>query len=140
MFYILALVLIVFFLATAIRILKEYERGVIFRLGRVIKAKGTGLIILIPIIDTMVKVSFPNRYDDPFISGNCLALCRLDEHIPSLRKTPVVFPQQPFNGLHYDLAGGLGIPRPYLPNKIRADRFSDYLLELFPGATAYLFR
>jgi regulator of protease activity HflC (stomatin/prohibitin superfamily) len=57
MFYILALVLIVFFLATAIRILKEYERGVIFRLGRVIKAKGPGLIILIPVIDKMVKVS-----------------------------------------------------------------------------------
>ncbi len=57
MFYILALVLIVFFLATAIRILKEYERGVIFRLGRVIKAKGPGLIILIPIIDKMVRVS-----------------------------------------------------------------------------------
>jgi len=57
MFYIFALVLILFFLATAIRILKEYERGVIFRLGRVIKAKGPGLIILIPIIDKMVKVS-----------------------------------------------------------------------------------
>jgi regulator of protease activity HflC (stomatin/prohibitin superfamily) len=57
MFYILALVLIVFFLAAAIRILKEYERGVIFRLGRVIKAKGPGLIILIPVIDRMVKVS-----------------------------------------------------------------------------------
>ncbi|MBW2354896.1 MAG: slipin family protein, partial [Deltaproteobacteria bacterium] len=53
----LALLLIVFFLSTAIRILKEYERGVIFRLGRVIKAKGPGLIILIPIIDKMVKVS-----------------------------------------------------------------------------------
>jgi regulator of protease activity HflC (stomatin/prohibitin superfamily) len=57
MFYILALILIVFFLATAIRILREYERGVIFRLGRVIKTKGPGLIILIPIIDKMVKVS-----------------------------------------------------------------------------------
>ena len=57
MFYILALVLIVFFLASAIRILREYERGVIFRLGRVIKTKGPGLIILIPIIDKMVKVS-----------------------------------------------------------------------------------
>ena len=57
MFYILAIVLIVFFLASAIRILKEYERGVIFRLGRVIKTKGPGLIILIPIIDKMVKVS-----------------------------------------------------------------------------------
>ena len=57
MFYILAVVLIVFFLASAIRILREYERGVIFRLGRVIKTKGPGLIILIPIIDKMVKVS-----------------------------------------------------------------------------------
>ena len=57
MFYIVALVLIVFFLASAIRILREYERGVIFRLGRVIKTKGPGLIILIPIIDKMVKVT-----------------------------------------------------------------------------------
>ncbi|MFP3927482.1 MAG: slipin family protein [Desulfobacteraceae bacterium] len=57
MFYILALVLIVMFLASALRILKEYERGVIFRLGRVIKTKGPGLIILIPVIDKMVKVS-----------------------------------------------------------------------------------
>jgi len=57
MFYILAIVLIVFFLSSAIRILKEYERGVIFRLGRVIKTKGPGLIILIPIVDKMVKVS-----------------------------------------------------------------------------------
>ena len=55
--YIAILVLIVFFLSSAIRILNEYERGVIFRLGRVIAAKGPGLIILIPIIDKMVKVS-----------------------------------------------------------------------------------
>ncbi len=57
MFYILAIVLIFLFLFSAIKILKEYERGVIFRLGRVIKTKGPGLIILIPIIDKMVKVS-----------------------------------------------------------------------------------
>ncbi|MEE9419343.1 MAG: slipin family protein [Desulfatiglandaceae bacterium] len=57
MFYILAIVLIVLFLASAIKILKEYERGVIFRLGRVIGAKGPGLIILIPVVDKMVKVS-----------------------------------------------------------------------------------
>ena len=49
--------LVVFFLWSALKILKEYERGVIFRLGRVIKAKGPGLIILIPVIDRMVKVS-----------------------------------------------------------------------------------
>ena len=57
MFYILAAVLIIFFLASAIKILREYERGVIFRLGRVIKTKGPGLIIIIPIIDKIVKVS-----------------------------------------------------------------------------------
>jgi regulator of protease activity HflC (stomatin/prohibitin superfamily) len=57
MFYILSVVLIIFFLASALKILREYERGVIFRLGRVIKTKGPGLIILIPVIDKMVKVS-----------------------------------------------------------------------------------
>ena len=51
------IVLVVLFLSSAIRILNEYERGVIFRLGRVIKAKGPGLIILIPLIDKLVKVS-----------------------------------------------------------------------------------
>jgi len=51
------IVLVIFFLSTAIRILNEYERGVIFRLGRVINAKGPGLIILIPIVDKMVRVS-----------------------------------------------------------------------------------
>jgi len=49
-------VLVIMFLAAAIRVLNEYERGVIFRLGRIIGAKGPGLIILIPIIDRMVKV------------------------------------------------------------------------------------
>ena len=51
------IVFVVFFLTSAIRILNEYERGVIFRLGRVIKAKGPGLIILIPVVDKMIKVS-----------------------------------------------------------------------------------
>jgi regulator of protease activity HflC (stomatin/prohibitin superfamily) len=56
--YLFVLVVIVFFLASAIKILNEYERGVIFRLGRVLGApKGPGLIILIPIIDRMQKVS-----------------------------------------------------------------------------------
>ncbi len=40
----------------AIRILREYERGVIFRLGKLLGAKGPGLIILIPIVDRMVKM------------------------------------------------------------------------------------
>ncbi len=54
------LAVIVFFflilLFNMIKILKEYERGVIFRLGRLIGAKGPGLIILIPIIDKMVRI------------------------------------------------------------------------------------
>src|ERR687894_816356 len=43
-------------LASAIRVLREYERGVIFRLGRLIAQKGPGLILLIPVIDRMVRV------------------------------------------------------------------------------------
>ncbi len=54
---VLAILILLFILASAIRILKEYERGVIFRLGRAIGVKGPGLILLIPIIDKMVKVS-----------------------------------------------------------------------------------
>ncbi|MFQ5460271.1 MAG: SPFH domain-containing protein, partial [Anaerolineae bacterium] len=42
--------------ASAIRILTEYERAVVFRLGRLIGAKGPGLVILIPFIDRMRKV------------------------------------------------------------------------------------
>src|SRR6188472_1009352 len=49
--------LILIILSNAIKILREYERGVIFRLGRLIAAKGPGLIFLIPIIDKMVRVS-----------------------------------------------------------------------------------
>jgi len=49
--------LVVIFLFMAIKILNEYERGVIFRLGRVIAHKGPGLILLIPVIDRMVRVS-----------------------------------------------------------------------------------
>ena len=52
-----ALIFIIIIVASAIRILPEYERGVIFRLGRVIGAKGPGVIILIPFIDKMVRVS-----------------------------------------------------------------------------------
>ena len=50
-------VLIFMFLASAIRILNEYERGVVFRLGRLIGSKGPGLVIIIPIIDKLQKVS-----------------------------------------------------------------------------------
>ena len=55
--YLIIVVLAILFLASAIRILNEYEKGVVFRLGRVLHSKGPGLILLIPVIDKMVKVS-----------------------------------------------------------------------------------
>ena len=51
------IIVVVFFVLTSIiKVLREYERGVIFRLGRLIPVKGPGLIILIPVIDKLVKV------------------------------------------------------------------------------------
>jgi regulator of protease activity HflC (stomatin/prohibitin superfamily) len=53
----LALAVLLILLAMSVRIVNEYERGVIFRLGRVIGAKGPGLFFIIPIVDRMVKIS-----------------------------------------------------------------------------------
>lgn len=53
-FFIIAIIIL--FLASAFRVLREYQRGVIFQLGRFWKVKGPGLIIVIPIIQTMVRV------------------------------------------------------------------------------------
>ena len=50
-------VIVVMFLANAIKVVREYERGVIFRLGRLVGAKGPGLFLIIPVVDKMVKVS-----------------------------------------------------------------------------------
>jgi regulator of protease activity HflC (stomatin/prohibitin superfamily) len=51
------LFLIVLFLFSAIKVAREYERGIIFRLGRLLpQPKGPGLFILIPVVDRMVKV------------------------------------------------------------------------------------
>jgi regulator of protease activity HflC (stomatin/prohibitin superfamily) len=50
------LVLIALFFVVSVKVLNEYERGVIFRLGRIIGAKGPGLIILIPGVDRMTRV------------------------------------------------------------------------------------
>ncbi|MBU1707375.1 slipin family protein [bacterium] len=50
-------VIVILLLISAIRILNEYERGVIFRLGRLIGAKGPGLVLLIPIVDRLQKIS-----------------------------------------------------------------------------------
>ncbi|MBD3235993.1 MAG: slipin family protein [Candidatus Eisenbacteria bacterium] len=54
---VIVVVLIVMILSNAIRVLREYERGVIFRLGRMVGVRGPGLILLIPILDRMVKIS-----------------------------------------------------------------------------------
>src|SRR3954451_18805710 len=50
------IILIIIFLPQMIRILREYERGVIFRLGKLLGTKGPGLIFLIPIVDRMVRI------------------------------------------------------------------------------------
>ncbi len=49
--------LVFYFFSSAIKILREYERGVVFRLGRIIPIKGPGLVIILPVIDRIVKVS-----------------------------------------------------------------------------------
>ena len=53
---IVVVVLVILFLSSAIRIINEYQRAVIFRLGRIIDTKGPGIIILIPIVDRMVRI------------------------------------------------------------------------------------
>ncbi|OQX86982.1 hypothetical protein B6D60_05035 [candidate division KSB1 bacterium 4484_87] len=50
------IIFVLFLLMSAIRIFKEYERGVIFRLGRLVGTKGPGLVLIVPIIDKVVKV------------------------------------------------------------------------------------
>ncbi|PIQ93823.1 MAG: hypothetical protein COY75_09615 [Nitrospirae bacterium CG_4_10_14_0_8_um_filter_41_23] len=55
--FLLIIFLVIYFLSSAIKILREYERGVVFRLGRVIPVKGPGLVIIWPIIDRLVRVS-----------------------------------------------------------------------------------
>jgi regulator of protease activity HflC (stomatin/prohibitin superfamily) len=55
--FLFAVFLVIYFFSSAIKILREYERGVVFRLGRVIPVKGPGLVIIFPVIDRLVKVS-----------------------------------------------------------------------------------
>ncbi len=50
-------VFVLLFLMNAVKIVREYERGVIFRLGRLVGAKGPGIFLIIPLVDKMVKVS-----------------------------------------------------------------------------------
>lgn len=51
------IIIVLFLLMSAIRIFREYERGVVFRLGRLVGTKGPGLVLIIPIIDKVVRVS-----------------------------------------------------------------------------------
>jgi regulator of protease activity HflC (stomatin/prohibitin superfamily) len=53
---VIAFLFVILLASASIKILREYERGVIFRLGRLIAQKGPGLILLIPIVDRMVRV------------------------------------------------------------------------------------
>src|SRR3989338_11565741 len=55
--FLVVMFLVIYFFSSAIKILREYERGVVFRLGRVIPVKGPGLVIIIPVIDKLVRVS-----------------------------------------------------------------------------------
>ncbi len=55
--FLFVIFLALYFLSSAIKILKEYERGVVFRLGRIIPVKGPGLVIILPMIDRLVRVS-----------------------------------------------------------------------------------
>ncbi|MFN0151313.1 MAG: slipin family protein [bacterium] len=55
--FLVVAIIVLIILANSIRVLREYERGVVFRLGRLIGEKGPGVIILLPIVDRLVKVS-----------------------------------------------------------------------------------
>ncbi|EFL51715.1 band 7 protein [Solidesulfovibrio fructosivorans JJ]] len=89
------LAIIIFIVVTSLRVLNEYERGVIFRLGRIIGAKGPGLILLFPIIDRMTKVSMrtfamdvPNQdvitRDNVSIKVNAVVYFRVVEPIKAI--------------------------------------------------------
>ena len=63
-FYVFIAVLVVGFLSSAIRILREYERGVVFTLGRFTRVTGPGFIIIIPVIQQMVRTDLRTFVED----------------------------------------------------------------------------
>lgn len=63
-FYLIPVLIVLGIIASAFRILREYERGVIFMLGRFYKVKGPGLILVIPVLQQMVKVDLRVRVFD----------------------------------------------------------------------------
>ena len=87
--------ILLFLVMASLRVLNEYERGVIFRLGRIIDAKGPGLILLFPVIDRMTKVSLrtiamdvPNQdvitRDNVSIKVNAVVYFRVAEPIKAI--------------------------------------------------------
>src|SRR5205814_1099307 len=74
------LFLVVLFLISAIKVAREYERGIVFRLGRLLpEPKGPGLFILIPIVDRMIKVSIVAVKDVEIPSSMQRAMARQAE-------------------------------------------------------------
>ncbi|UCE30533.1 MAG: slipin family protein [Burkholderiales bacterium] len=63
-FYLFPIIVIVAVLGSALRILREYERGVVFLLGRFYKVKGPGLVIIVPVLQQMVRVDLRTRVLD----------------------------------------------------------------------------
>ncbi len=59
--FVVPLAILIFLGASSIRILREYERGVVFMLGRLWRLKGPGLIIVVPFIQQMVRVDLRTR-------------------------------------------------------------------------------
>ena len=62
--WVVGVVVVLILLATSLRILREYERGVVFMLGRFWKVKGPGLILIIPVVQQMVRVDLRTRVLD----------------------------------------------------------------------------
>ena len=73
-------VLAILFFVSSIRIIKEYERAAIFRLGKIVGVEGPGLLILIPIVDKAKVVDLNKRVPD----WQGLSKTELDERIKSL--------------------------------------------------------
>src|SRR6187549_3341355 len=63
-FYLVAILILLVIIASAIKILREYERGVVFTLGRFTGVKGPGLILLIPYVQQMIRVDLRTRVLD----------------------------------------------------------------------------
>ena len=67
---IILILIVLFLLLASIRVIAEYERAVIFRLGRLIGFKGPGLFILIPFIDRMVRSQLADYYNESSTPGH----------------------------------------------------------------------